>query len=112
MQQPVSFVDTTQKTVIGLDASSSGFEKKTVYVVPNLPSPLFATMHKLETPPTPPPATAPTQSSRRQSSSSSPGGSSSSDRDRSNRRPPPQRGRQPTHTDDEDGTLEPSFGRP
>ena len=28
-----------------------GFEKKTVYVVPNLPSPLFATLRKIETPP-------------------------------------------------------------
>ena len=27
-----------------------GFEKKTVYVVPNLPSPLFATMHEIEPP--------------------------------------------------------------
>jgi len=66
-----------------------GFEKKTVYVVPNLPSPLFATMHKLETPPAPTPATPPAAGSRRQSSSS--GGTPSSDRP--NRRTPPPRER-------------------
>jgi serine/threonine-protein kinase len=82
-----------------------GFEKKTVYVVPNLPSPLFATMHKLETPPVPTPGTPPTPAPRRQSSS---GGTPSSDRP-NKRTPPPPRER---HTDDEDGTLEPSFGRP
>src|SRR5262245_10029488 len=82
-----------------------GFEKKTVYVVPNLPSPLFATMHKLETPPAPTPGTPPTPTTRRQSSS---GGTPPSDRT-TRRPPPPPRER---HNDDEDGTLEPSFGRP
>src|SRR5262249_1259166 len=56
-----------------------GYEKKTVYVVPNLPSPLFATLRKVEAPPPEVPAVQQTsgQSSRRSSSS----GSSSSGSD-------------------------------
>src|SRR5262245_38226899 len=86
-----------------------GFEKKTVYVVPNLPSPLFATLRKIEAPP-PTPAPAQTSSSSRRSSSS---GDKDKDKDReraSKRTRTPTTA--PTHTDDEDGTLEPSFGRP
>ena len=80
-----------------------GFEKKTVYVVPNLPSPLFATMHKLETPaPETTPTTTPPQ--RR-------GVNQTASSDKPKRAPPPKE-KQPLHNDDEDGTLEPSFNRP
>jgi len=88
-----------------------GFEKKTVYVVPNLPSPLFATLRKIEAPPPEAPTAQQTsgQSSRRSSS----GSSSSSGNDRKRPRTPPTAPeKQPMHNDDEDGTLEPSFNRP
>jgi serine/threonine protein kinase len=84
-----------------------GFEKKTVYVVPNLPSPLFATLRKIEAPPetaAQPPGQS--SSSRKSSWSSSSGG----DRQKRPKQPPAEK--QPMHNDDEDGTLEPSFGRP
>jgi hypothetical protein len=82
-----------------------GFEKKTVYVVPNLPSPLFATLHKVEAPPpeaaseksaspvrrNPFPANPPAQIPKKKA-------------------PPAEKPAQ--HNDDEDGTLEPSFSRP
>jgi hypothetical protein len=77
-----------------------GFEKKTVYVVPNLPSPLFATMHKLETPPDAPATAAPVRKAAAGGQSDRP------------KRVAPVKEKQPLHNDDEDGTLEPSFGRP
>ncbi|HMF41854.1 MAG TPA: serine/threonine-protein kinase [Polyangia bacterium] len=82
-----------------------GFDKKTVYVVPNLPSPLFATLHKVEAPPpekaqTPPP----TPIGHRNANPTPP------------QQPPKKKAppveKPPTHNDDEDGTLEPSFNRP
>ena len=78
-----------------------GFEKKTVYVVPNLPSPLFATLRKIEAPP--PEAAAPAQVRRQLPTAPA------ADRQK---RPPKPPEKQPLHNDDEDGTLEPSFGRP
>jgi serine/threonine protein kinase len=84
-----------------------GFEKKTVYVVPNLPSPLFATLHKIEAPPPEPPQ-VPTSPGRRPSQSAS----SSGDKPKRIKTQPPPTEKQPTHNDDEDGTLEPSFSRP
>jgi len=86
-----------------------GFEKKTVYVVPNLPSPLFATLHKLEAPAPEASATASTPASRRSSNQAA---ASDRDRDRPRRNQPPPRERPQLHNDDEDGTLEPSFNRP
>jgi hypothetical protein len=75
-----------------------GYEKKTVYVVPNLPSPLFATLRKIETPP-PAPAAAPLRR-----------GGSSATATQSPRRPKAAVvEKQPLHSDDEDGTLEPSL---
>jgi len=83
-----------------------GFEKKTVYVVPNLPSPLFATLHKIETPP--PEATAPKEppAARRNSVPSN------TPAQTPKKKPPPTTEKPARHNDDEDGTLEPSFGRP
>ena len=81
-----------------------GYEKKTVYVVPNLPSPLFATLRRIETPP---PEQIPQPAVRRQPPSGAPAG------DRVKRpKQQQQPEKQPMHNDDEDGTLEPSFGRP
>jgi hypothetical protein len=76
-----------------------GYEKKTVYVVPNLPSPLFATLRKIETPPETPPADKPAQ--RR---AAAPSGQPAV---RKPKQPPVEK--QPLHSDDEDGTLEPSM---
>jgi serine/threonine protein kinase len=77
-----------------------GYEKKTVYVVPNLPSPLFATLRKIETPAeTPPVLTPPPRRSAGSSSASQPVIKKA--------KPPVEK--QPLHSDDEDGTLEPSF---
>jgi hypothetical protein len=82
-----------------------GFEKKTVYVVPNLPSPLFATLRKIETPPE---AAIPVQ----QPSRRSPSPGMSSQTPKKQKQPPQNTERPAPHNDDEDGTLEPSFGRP
>jgi tRNA A-37 threonylcarbamoyl transferase component Bud32 len=82
-----------------------GFEKKTVYVVPNLPSPLFATLRKIETPAeaqTPPAPAARRPSPERQAPAAA----------QPQKKPKQPTERQPLHNDDEDGTLEPSFGRP
>jgi serine/threonine protein kinase len=81
-----------------------GYEKKTVYVVPNLPSPLFATLRRIETPP--PEQVIPVQQQRRVPSGASGGQTPKK------QKPPQQTEKQPTHNDDEDGTLEPSFSRP
>jgi len=83
-----------------------GYEKKTVYVVPNLPSPLFATLRRIETPP--PEAVIPVQQQQRR------GWSGSSAGQTSKKQKPQQTEKQqgPMHNDDEDGTLEPSFNRP
>jgi len=80
-----------------------GYENKTVYVVPNLPSPLFATLRKVEAPApeTPPPAAV------RRTPPAFPAG----DKQAAKKVKPPAE-KQPMHNDDEDGTLEPSFNRP
>ncbi len=100
---PLSIEVPYSDSAVEFQFRKAGFEKKTVYVVPNLPSPLFATLRKIETPPpeTPTQAAAP----RRY-----PGPGTSSDRPA--KRPPPVKEKQPLHSDDEDGTLEPSFNRP
>src|SRR5207253_5609688 len=51
-----------------------GFEKKTVYVVPNLPSPLFATLRKVEAAPPEVPTPGAAPRSRPSSSSQSAAG--------------------------------------
>src|SRR5450432_454923 len=73
-----------------------GYETKTMYIVPNLPSPLFATMQEISAAPTPAPtpvrkapAAAPTSASRRAKSPS-----------------PPSNGKAKP---DEDEVLEPSY---
>ncbi|HEY5447384.1 MAG TPA: serine/threonine-protein kinase [Polyangia bacterium] len=81
----------------------AGYEKKAVYVVPNLPSPLFATLRKVEEPPLPTKTdTLPT----RRNPPGTPGGQFTK------KKQPQPTEKQPMHNDDEDGTLEPSFGRP
>jgi serine/threonine protein kinase len=80
-----------------------GYEKKTVYVVPNLPSPLFATLRKIEAPPVTPPA--PPQQPTRRAPTGAPASQATKKQKPPAERPAP-------HTDDEDGTLEPSFNRP
>jgi len=79
-----------------------GYEKKTVYVVPNLPSPLFATLRKIEVPPEAP--VQPQQATRR-APIGNPAGQTT-------RKQKPPIEKSAPHNDDEDGTLEPSFNRP
>ena len=81
----------------------AGYEKKAVYVVPNLPSPLFATLRKIDE--TPVPTKTDTPPTRR-NPPGTPGGQFT------RKKQPPPTEKQPMHNDDEDGTLEPSFGRP
>jgi hypothetical protein len=81
-----------------------GYEKKTVYVVPNLPSPLFATLRHIETAPEAP--IVPPAGRRQPSAASGAQGSKKS------KQPQQQTEKPALHNDDEDGTLEPSFGRP
>ena len=81
----------------------AGYEKKAVYVVPNLPSPLFATLRKIDE--TPVPTKTDTPPTRR-NPPGTPGGQFTK------KKQPQPTEKQPMHNDDEDGTLEPSFGRP
>jgi len=103
---PLSIEVPYSDSAVEFQFRKAGFEKKTVYVVPNLPSPLFATLRKIEAPPPETPSPAPTSSSRRSGSTSS----GSPKEQKKPKQPAPER--QPLHSDDEDGTLEPSFGRP
>jgi serine/threonine protein kinase len=82
-----------------------GYEKKTVYVVPNLPSPLFATLRRIETPP--PEQVIPVQQQRRV-----PSGASAGQAPKKQKPQQTEKQQGPMHNDDEDGTLEPSFSRP
>jgi hypothetical protein len=75
-----------------------GFETKTMYIVPNLPSPLFATMQEIEAKPAPTAAAAaPVPAARKSPSSSS--------TPASYHRP----SKKDTHKPDEDEVLEPSY---
>ena len=97
---PLSIEVPYSDSAVEFQFRKAGFEKKTVYVVPNLPSPLFATLRKIETPP-------PDGARRRQPA----------DAGRRRRRPAAQTPKKheaaaekpPLHNDDEDGTLEPSL---
>jgi hypothetical protein len=72
--------------------TKAGFQPKTMYVVPNLPSPLFATLRAIEVEPDAgPPPTRRFEPNRQPAF-------------RRVRQPPP-----PQHGDDEDGVLEPSM---
>jgi hypothetical protein len=81
-----------------------GYEQKTMYIVPNLPSPLFATMQAadVKAPPALAPAAAPAPAPRK-SSSSSP--SSSPSRHAKPSTPAPNGKSRP----DDDEVLEPSY---
>ena len=48
---PLSIEVPYSDSAVEFQFRKAGFEKKTVYVVPNLPSPLFATLRKIEAPP-------------------------------------------------------------
>ena len=61
---PLSIEVPYSDSAVEFQFRKAGFEKKTVYVVPNLPSPLFATLRKIETPPPETPAAAPVRRSR------------------------------------------------
>jgi serine/threonine-protein kinase len=75
-----------------------GFETKTMYIVPNLPSPLFATMQEIEAKAAPTAAAAPVPAARKTPSSSS-------STPASYHRP----SKKDTHKPDEDEVLEPSY---
>ena len=45
---PLSIEVPYSDSAVEFQFRKAGFEKKTVYVVPNLPSPLFATLRKIE----------------------------------------------------------------
>jgi serine/threonine protein kinase len=82
----------------------SGYESKTMYVVPNLPSPLFATLRRIELEP----EAAPTPAVHKPAPAPSP---SRRARDKSPTPAQPQQPQQPQRPErvDEDGVLEPSF---
>ncbi|HXU04032.1 MAG TPA: serine/threonine-protein kinase [Polyangia bacterium] len=102
---PLSIEVPYSDSAVEFQFRKAGFEKKAVYVVPNLPSPLFATLRKIEEPPAPQ-KTGPEPTSSRRSSSS--GGGQPAEK---KKKQPPPTTPAATH-DDEDGTLEPSYGRP
>ena len=78
-----------------------GYEQKTMYIVPNLPSPLFATMQAIDVRPAAAPV-APAPAAKRASATAS---SSSSHRSRPSA-PPPSNGKAKP---DDDEVLEPSY---
>ena len=100
---PLSIEVPYSDSAVEFQFRKAGFEKKTVYVVPNLPSPLFATLRKIEVrargavPPQPADAAG-----RRRviAAAQTPKKQKPADREAA------------LHNDDEDGTLEPSFNRP
>jgi serine/threonine-protein kinase len=81
-----------------------GFEPKTMYIVPNLPSPLFATLQAV--PPPKPPTTTDTSATSSSSSSGSEGGGDSL---RTHRHRDRDRDRGARQLIDDDAVLEPSF---
>jgi eukaryotic-like serine/threonine-protein kinase len=101
---PLSIEVPYSDSAVEFQFRKAGFEKKTVYVVPNLPSPLFATLRKIEAPP---PESNPATPSARRSGSAWSGAPSQPKKPKQ-----PAAEKQPLHNDDEDGTLEPSFGKP
>ena len=60
---PLSIEVPYSDSAVEFQFRKAGFEKKTVYVVPNLPSPLFATLRKIEVAPAAP--VQPQQATRR-----------------------------------------------
>ena len=79
----------------------SGYESKTMYVVPNLPSPLFATLRRIEI--------EPEAAARRPTRPPPPSGAVRRVRDKTANAPQqPQQPQRPEKVD-EDGVLEPSF---
>ena len=93
---PLSIEVPYSDSAVEYQFKKAGYENKTVYVVPNLPSPLFATLRKVELPATD--GAGGTLGARRKATAT--GGV------RRQRVEKP-----PLHTDDEDGVLEPSFNR-
>jgi len=93
---PLSIEVPYSDSAVEYQFKKAGYENKTVYVVPNLPSPLFATLRKVELPATDGAggASPPTRKA------SATGGVKR-----------PRVEKPPLHTDDEDGVLEPSFNR-
>ncbi len=99
---PLSIEVPYSDSAVEFQFRKAGFEKKTLYVVPNLPSPLFATLRKIEVAPEAP--VQPQQATRR-APSGDPAAQTPKKQKPPTERPAP-------HNDDEDGTLEPSFNRP
>jgi serine/threonine protein kinase len=79
-----------------------GFEQKTMYIVPNLPSPVFATMQAVDVKSAPAPAPAPAPAAKRPAAS----GSSGSSHHSRPATPPPSNGKAKP---DDDEVLEPSY---
>jgi serine/threonine protein kinase len=94
---PLSIEVPYSDSAVEYQFKKAGYENKTVYVVPNLPSPLFATLRKVELPHTDGAGGQTTTPTRRQPPT--PSGKR------------PRADKPPLHTDDEDGVLEPSFNR-
>jgi hypothetical protein len=74
-----------------------GFETKTMYIVPNLPSPLFATMQEIEAKPAASAAAAPVPAARKTPTSTPASYHRSSSK------------KDTGHKPDEDEVLEPSY---
>ena len=102
---PLSIEVPYSDSAVEFQFKKAGFENKTVYVVPNLPSPLFATLRKIEAPPP--------ERRRRATTPLAPVGVHGVRiADAAEKPQQPAAEKQPLHSDDEDGVLEPSFGRP
>src|SRR5262249_39682690 len=69
---PLSIEGPYSASAVEFKSRKVGFDKKTVYVAPTLPSPLSAPLHKTEAPPPPAPPPTPTTPAVRRTSTPTP----------------------------------------